>query len=90
MLDTTIPTLADSSRKTHTRLLDRLYGLPRPFDTLEAFQRSIHADLPGMPPEELHRELHRVDMRLALDDRPPPWLTERHCKVTAALRGRVS
>jgi hypothetical protein len=61
------------------------YPDPRPFDSVEEYARSIHADLANLSVEELNRELGLACLRLLADDEPSEWLRERPREIEAAI-----
>lgn len=72
------------------RLLERLYPLPRPLQTIEEWERSRHLDLVTCSVDDLEFEAHRLRHRLAYDPKPHPWLLERRERVRRALRTSLS
>lgn len=73
-----------------SRWLDRLYAVPDPTDTLEAWERLHHRDVPVMALEELDDERLRLRLRLALERHPDAWFSERQRRLdqARARRGR--
>lgn len=72
-----------------TAVLDVLYPIPNPFDTLEQYQRCIHADLEHFTKDELLAERRQVSLRLDVSTERDGrvWLEERLERVNRALRG---
>ncbi len=74
---------------TRAEILQVLYPVPNPFDTLEQYRRAIHADLPTFTRDELLAERRQVTLRLEVstprDGRA--WLEERLARINQALRG---
>lgn len=70
-------------------VLHVLYPIPNPFDTLEQYQRCIHADLPRFTRDELLAERAQVKLRLQVSTERDgrAWLEERLAAVSRALRG---
>src|SRR5262245_12412286 len=75
-------------RHQRQQILDVLYRMPDPFDTLEDYQRARHADLSGMTPVELDAEARRVRIRLTIStpEDGTAWLTERLAAIAASRR----
>jgi hypothetical protein len=69
-----------------TYVLDRIYPVPRRYDTLEDDERYEHRDLAHLSRAELLREQFRMQIRLALDNRPCAWLLARPGRIDEALR----
>lgn len=59
--------------------------LPNLLDTQGQYEQYIHADLQRMTPQELHRELGRVRLRLLLEEPPQSWLCDRVTAIRDAL-----
>ena len=59
--------------------LARLYEIPNPFRTRDAFDRFHHLDVPMLTENELGREIRCVERRLdyETDVASVAWLTER-------------
>lgn len=70
-------------------VLQVLYPVPDPFDTLEQYRRAIHADLPTFTRDELLAERTQVKLRLLVSTERDgrAWLEQRLEAVTRALRG---
>jgi hypothetical protein len=63
--------------------------VPDRFDSLEEYQRYVHADLSAMNAFELFCEQRRVDFYLAFgNDCDGQWLLERRAKVLSEKRRR--
>ncbi len=71
-----------------SRVLDRLYAMPRPCDLHEEWLRQNHLDLPLMTTEELADERVRLCIRLAYERAPNAWLRDRLARVNAARGAR--
>ena len=72
------------TRFRRSRWLDQLYSLPDPCDTLEAWQRLHHQDVPSMALDELDDERLRLRLRLALERNPDSWFFDRQRRLDQA------
>ena len=75
-----------------TAYLNRLYPLPRPFLSIEDWQRWWHRDLAGLDLDALWVELRRLRRRLDYEhDRlHRRWLQEREAAILRAIGARKS
>lgn len=64
--------------------LDRIYNLPDPFYSLEAYQRLTHADLETMTLDEIDDERLRLRYQLSYEQDPDPWLYDRRQRLDRA------
>jgi hypothetical protein len=74
------------------RLLDAVYREPDPYDTVEAFQRAYHGDLPTLTLDQVDAERILARIRWAVlihrRDIPSPWLRERLARLDGAAAAR--
>ena len=75
------------TRSDRAAVLHVLYPIPDPFDTLEQYQRAIHADLPRFTRAELAAEARQVRLRLEVSTEQDgrAWLEQRLAAVAQAL-----
>jgi hypothetical protein len=74
------------ARRRHRARLEPFYQRPDPFDTLEAWERAEHRDLPRMTRAQLLAERAKLRLRLLYDETPPRWFLERARALDEALR----
>ena len=65
--------------------LERIYPLPRAFDTLEEHERFQHRDLSRRARADLARERERLRLRLLLDENADAWLLRRMARLNEVL-----
>lgn len=67
-------------------IVRRIYPIPSPCDTLEAWTRFTHRDIPSMTRTERLRERARLQLVFLLVDQPDPWYLERWTRLEEALQ----
>lgn len=70
-------------------LVIEAYPDPDPAESLEAFARLRHEDLPGLTLEEIDRERIVARIRWALDSASSRWLLDRLAKLDREREKRM-
>ena len=69
-------------------VLNRVCPLPEPCRSDRESRRHDCSDLRDLDARELWREMHRAELRLALDDKPDPWIAHRFKSCAAEFERR--
>lgn len=70
-----------------TRRTATLQQVPNPYQTLEEHERFHGRDIPGLPEDELARELELLRSQVNREDCPHPWRVARMAALRAELAG---
>jgi hypothetical protein len=83
--------LGEEEALTYSRLLHRVYPMPKDTRSIDDFQRRRHRDIPLMAEEDLEAEVVRTQLRIWMEDDVDNriWLKERKVEAQAELHQRA-